>query len=44
MSKEETEKAIDAVCDELWENYDKDKSGSLDKEEALKFVAEVCGA
>ena len=44
MSKEETDKAIDCVCDELWENFDKDNSGSLDREEALKFVAEVCGA
>lgn len=44
MSKAETEAAIDAVCEDLWKKYDSDNSGSLDKEEALKFVAEVCGA
>lgn len=35
--------AIEKVCEDLWTQYDKDNSGTLDKAETRKFVAEVCG-
>ena len=35
------EQAIKAVIDQIWETYDVDKSGYLDKEETKKFVQDT---
>ena len=37
------EQAIKAVIDQIWETYDVDKSGHLDKEETKKFVQDTLG-
>ena len=34
----EKEQAIQMVIDSIWETYDKDNSGSLDRKEARKFI------
>ena len=41
MSAEE--QAIQAVIDQIWDTYDKDKSGELDKEETKAFVKDTLG-
>ena len=35
--------AIEGVIDQIWETYDVDKSGALDKEETKKFVQDTLG-
>merc|ERR1712195_420562 len=35
------EQAIQGVIDQIWETYDVDKSGALDKEETKKFVQDT---
>ena len=37
------EQAIQGVIDQIWETYDVDKSGALDKEETKKFVQDTLG-
>lgn len=37
------EQTIQDVIDNIWETYDVDKSGALDKEETKKFVQETLG-
>ena len=37
------EQAIEGVIDQIWETYDVDKSGALDKEETKKFVQDTLG-
>ena len=37
------EQAIKAVIDQIWDTYDADKSGALDKEETKKFVQDTLG-
>ena len=37
------EQAIQGVIDQIWETYDVDKSGALDKEETQKFVQDTLG-
>ena len=37
------EQAIQAVIDQIWDTYDDDKSGQLDKAETKKFVADTLG-
>ena len=37
------EQAIQGVIDQIWETYDVDKSGELDKEETKKFVQDTLG-
>ena len=37
------EQAIQGVIDQIWETYDADKSGALDKEETKKFVQDTLG-
>jgi len=41
MSAEE--QAIQAVIDQIWDTYDKDKSGALDKQETKQFVKDTLG-
>ena len=41
MSAEE--QAIQAVIDQIWDTYDKDKSGALDKDETKAFVKDTLG-
>ena len=35
------EQAISGVIDQIWETYDVDKSGALDREETKKFVQDT---
>merc|ERR1712160_49823 len=35
------EQAIQGVIDQIWDTYDVDKSGALDKEETKKFVQDT---
>ena len=37
------DQAIQGVIDQIWETYDVDKNGSLDKEETKKFVQDTLG-
>ena len=37
------EQAIQAVIDQIWDTYDDDKSGQLDKKETKKFVQDTLG-
>merc|ERR1712086_1080060 len=37
------EQAIQGVIDQIWDTYDVDKSGELDKEETKKFVQDTLG-
>merc|ERR1712046_261104 len=37
------EQAIQGVIDQIWDTYDVDKSGALDKEETKKFVQDTLG-
>merc|ERR1711977_421476 len=37
------EQAVQGVIDQIWEKYDVDKSGALDKEETKKFVIDTLG-
>merc|ERR1712166_1658653 len=37
------EQAIQGVIDQIWDTYDFDKSGALDKEETKKFVQDTLG-
>merc|ERR1711908_187566 len=37
------QQAVAAVIDQIWDTYDKDKSGALDKEETKKFVQDTLG-
>ena len=37
------EQAIQGVIDQIWDTYDADKSGALDKEETKKFVQDTLG-
>ena len=37
------EQAIQGVIDQIWETYDADKSGALDKAETKKFVQDTLG-
>ena len=37
------EQAIQGVVDQIWNTYDVDKNGYLDKEETKKFVQETLG-
>jgi Ca2+-binding EF-hand superfamily protein len=37
------EQAIQGVIDQIWETYDADKSGALDKEETKRFVQDTLG-
>ncbi len=37
------EQAIQGVIDQIWDKYDVDKSGALDKEETKKFVQDTLG-
>ena len=37
------EQAIQAVIDQIWDTYDQDNSGALDKEETKKFVKDTLG-
>ena len=32
------DRAMQGVIDQIWETYDTDKSGDLDKEETKKFI------
>ena len=41
MSAEE--QAIQGVIDQIWDTYDVDKSGALDKAETKKFVQDTLG-
>ena len=41
MSAEE--QAIQGVIDQIWDTYDVDKSGALDKQETKKFVQDTLG-
>ena len=41
MSAEE--QAIQGVIDQIWDTYDVDKSGALDKKETKKFIKETLG-
>ncbi|CAK4648966.1 hypothetical protein LEN26_021184 [Aphanomyces euteiches] len=34
----EVERAIDACIDEIWESFDQDKNGYLDRAETKKFI------
>lgn len=38
MSEAEIKEVIESVISEIWNKYDKDKSGELDKDEARDFV------
>ena len=37
------EQAIQGVIDQIWDTYDVDRSGALDKEETKKFVQDTLG-
>ena len=37
------ESALDGLIDQIWEQYDADGSGELDKEETRKFVSDTLG-
>eukprot|EP00976_Prorocentrum_cordatum_P086233 1186423-Prorocentrum_minimum.AAC.1 len=37
------EQAIQGAIDQIWETYDTDKSGALDREETKRFVQETLG-
>ena len=37
------EQAIYGVIDNIWDTYDVDKSGALDKEEARKYIQDTIG-
>ena len=37
------EQAIQGVIDQIWDTYDVDKSGALDKEETKKYAVECLG-
>jgi len=37
------EQAIKGVIDQIWDTYDVDRSGALDKEETKKFVQDTLG-
>ena len=37
------EQAIQGVIDQIWDTYDVDKSGALDKDETKKFVQDTLG-
>ncbi len=37
------EQAIQGVIDQIWDTYDVDKSGALDKQETKKFVQDTLG-
>ena len=37
------EQAISGVIDQIWDTYDVDKSGALDKEETKRFVQDTLG-
>ena len=37
------EQAIQGVIDQIWDKYDVDKSGALDKDETKKFVQDTLG-
>ena len=37
------EQAIQGVIDQIWEKYDADKSGALDKQETKSFVQDTLG-
>ena len=37
------ESALDGLIDQIWEQYDVDLSGALDKEETRKFVTDTLG-
>ena len=39
----EEQEAIAGVIDQIWEIYDTDKNGVLDKEESKKFVQDYLG-
>ena len=41
MSAEE--QAIQDIIDKIWDTYDVDKSGALDKQETKKFVQDTLG-
>ena len=42
-NKEKEEQAIQDVIDLIWDTYDVDKSGALDKEKTKKFVQNTLG-
>ena len=37
------QKAIRAIIDQIWEKYDDDNSGELDKDETREFVQDIIG-
>ena len=43
MAATHEEQAIQGVIDQLWDTYDIDGNGSLDKEETKKFVQDTIG-
>lgn len=41
--KEDSNQAIQKVINEIWQQFDDDNSGSLDYEEAEKFILSIIG-